>query len=471
LPGPEPLPAGTPAPFPVRRPLGLPSSGPLWWLLVIAASLLTARLTLMSIQYGCTIALVVVTVGLYARSRTAGLVAVWLCWLLAPFLRRIFLLSDPVVGAEPLALAPFLVTAIVAGLELQRVTLSPRARRMLLMVFAGYAIGVPVGFAHAPPAAAFAFFAYLTAAACFVIGYREAKEERPVLPRLLIASAPFLALYAFRQYYLLPLPEWDEVWRDASDFGTGGSDDQGRIRVWSTLNSPGTFASVMGIAAICYLTTRRLTPWTMAGALAVLGALALTYVRSAWLGLAVTLVAIVLISRGAALKRVLPLLIVLAALGPVALGGSTEAALTERASSFGTIETDTSGGDRWGASYILVPHALSQPLGVGIGQAGEPTRLGGGGVRVTDNGYLSLLLQTGPFGFLLVATALVGAARSAWRNAWRRPKGLDLLVFGIVTFSAVIAIFGDQLYGLGGMILWYAAGIAVRRHEMVEAPA
>lgn len=469
MPAADPVPAGVPAP--ARRPVNLPSDGPLWWLLVVVLSLLTARLTLISVQYGCTIALVVVTVGLYVRSRTAGLVAVWLCWLLAPFVRRVFLLSDPVVGAEPLALAPFLVTAIVIGLELQQMELSRRMRRMLLYVFIGYAIGVPLGFAAAPPAAAFAFFAYATAGACMVLGYREATATRPVLPRLLVATAPFLALYAFRQYYLLPLPEWDEVWREASDFGTGGSDDQGRIRVWSTLNSPGTFASLMGVAALAYLTTRRLSAWTMVGSLAVIGALALTYVRSAWLGLVVALIALVLVSRGGALKRVVPLILILAALGPVALGGSTKTALTERASTFGTIESDTSGGDRAGSSFILVPHAASQPLGVGVGQAGEPTRLGGGGVRVTDNGYTSLLLQVGPFGFLLVMLAAGAAAKRAWVNAWWRPRGLDLLVFGIIVFSAVSAIFGDQLYGLGGMIFWYAAGAAFGRSELREAAA
>lgn len=464
--GPDPVPAGAPS---AAHRVALPSSGPLWWLLVIAVSLLTAHLTLISIQYGCTIALVVITVGLYARSRTAGLVAVWLCWLVAPFARRVFLLSDPVVGAEPLALAPFLVTAVVISLELQQITLSKRLRKTLLYVVVGYAIGVPMGFLAAPPAAAFAFFAYVTAAGCVVIGYRESTQVRAVLPRLLVASAPFLALYAFRQYYVLPLPEWDEVWREAAAFETGQSSDQGRIRVWSTLNSPGTFAGVMGVASIAYLTTRRLTPWTLAGTLAVLAALALTYVRSAWLGLVITLVALVIVSRGGALKRVVPLIVILAALGPVALGGSTEAALSERASTFANLGTDTSGESRAGGSIVVIPYALSQPLGTGVGSAGEATRLGGGGgLRVTDNGYLSLLFQVGPAGFLLVMIAAGGAVRRAWRNAWRRPRGLDLLAFGIIVFSAVTFIFGDQLYGVGGMFFWYAAGIALGRSELWE---
>jgi putative inorganic carbon (hco3(-)) transporter len=467
----EPIPAGIPARAPRQR-VPLPTSGPLYWLMVVAVVIATAQLTLKSVQYGCTAALVVVTVGLYVRSRTAGLVAVWLCWLLAPFVRRLFLL-DPTatIGAEPLALAPFLITAIVIGLELQQMTLTPRLSKALRYVFIGYALGVPLGFANAPAAAAFAFFAYVTAGACMVIGYREAGPARPVLPRLLIAATPFLALYAFRQYYVLPLPEWDEVWRSTADFETGGSSDQGRIRVWSTLNSPGTFASLLGVAALAYVTTRRISPWNLVGCFSVLAALALTYVRSAWLGLAVSLVALLLVSRGGALRQLVPIGVVVIALGPVVLGGSTQEAVTERAQTFGNIEGDESGNDRGGGWVTLIPYSITQPLGSGLGTAGEPTRLAGGGIRVTDNGYISLLYQVGPFGFALIILAAWRATRYAWRSAWRRPRGLDLLAFGAVAFTGVVAVFGDQLYGLGGMIFWYFAGFALGRADQDEAAA
>ena len=465
---PEPIPAGPPAP--PQRPLSLPSGGPAWWALVLVVSVVTAQVSLISIQYGCTVALVVVTLGLYVRNRTAGLVAMWLTWLLLPFVRRILLLSETgaeVEAADPLALAPFLVTAVVVALEIQLASLSARARRILVRVAIGYSIGIPLGFLLAPPATAFAFFAYLTAAGCFVIGYREAKDATPVLPRLLIAAAPFLALYAFRQYYIEPLPEWDEVWQQTSDFGTAGSSDQGRIRVWATLNSPGTFSGVMAVSALCYVAARRLTPWVLVGSVAVMGALALTYVRSAWIGVAVTLIALVWVSRGRVLKRVLPVVAVSAVIAPIALGSSTQAALTDRLDTLGSVESDESGGDRAGTSLALVPFAAFNPIGTGLGQAGEPTRLGGGGIRVTDNGYLSLLLQVGPFGFALIAGALYSATRTAWRAARRRPSGIDLLAFAILTLSAIAAVFGDHLYGVGGMFVWYAAGLAVRRDEIV----
>jgi hypothetical protein len=448
----------------------LPASGVGWWLLVILAAAATARLTMVSVQLGCALALTVLVVGLYFANRTTGLWAVWLVWLLSPFLRRVFFLSDPIEDSDPLALLPFVVTAIVIAVEYTRVDLDPRSRRLLVLVTAGYAIGVPLGFLFSPAAASFALFAYLTAAGCFVIGYREGEEGRiAVLPRVLMVAAPLLAAYAFRQYFL-PLPEWDQVWFETADINSAGSPDGDRIRVWSTLNSPGTFGLILGVAGVCFVAMTRLTPLRLLGAMSVFGALALTYARSAWFGTVVAILAVAFVTRGKAIVRVGAVGLMLAALVPIAFGGATGAALGDRADTFGSLGQDESAQERLATSIRVLPNALALPLGRGVGQAGEATRLSGGGFRFTDNGYLSLMFQVGPFGFLLVMAAVVMAFRSAWRNAWRRPQEVDVLILAIFLFLIVTMFAGDQLYGVGGMIFWYMAGMAMRRGQ-IERPA
>lgn len=455
------LPSG-PRPARLLTVRGLP-----WWALALVVAVLTARLTMASIQLGCAVALVVLTVGLYVRNRTAGLVAVWIIWLLAPFLRRIFLLSEPIQAAEPLALVPFLVTAAVVAMELTQVRLSRRAWRLLRRVVVGYAVGLPLGLLLFPPAALFALFAYLTAAGCFVIGYREAEQRTLVLPTVLMIVTPLLALYAFRQYYL-PLPSWDFIWQRSADINSIGSPENGRIRVWSTLNSPGTFALVLGVATLALVMWRRVTPLRLVGALAVLGALALTYVRSAWVATLLASVVVVAVTRGAGLKRVAPVVVVLAALAPVALAGSTGAALTERANTFGALGQDESANERVGTRAGVLAFALRNPIGSGLGTAGEATRLGGGGFRYTDNGYLSLMIQVGPVAFLVVMSVVIAAVASAWRNAWRHAHSTDVLAFGVLFYFAVMLLAGDQLFGIGGMIFWYMSGLAMRRRELYE---
>jgi putative inorganic carbon (HCO3(-)) transporter len=390
---PEQISAALPRPGARRLPT---IGGPAWWCLALAVAGLTARLTMESIQLGAMVSIVILTVGLYVRHRTAALAVVWVVWLIAPFLRRIFLLSEPIQQAEPLALAPFLVTAAVITLDLTQVNMSRRSRRLMLLVLGGYCLGLPLGLLYVPSGAAFAFFAYLTAVGCFVLGYREAEERTVVLPTVLMIVAPVLAAYAFAQYYL-PLPEWDHIWQRTADINTVGSPESGRIRVWSTLNSPGTFSVVLGIAALALLAWRRLTPARVAAALVVLWALALTYVRSAWAGIAFALVGILFVSRGRAIPRVGPTLLVLAALAPVVVVGSTGAALGERFNTFGSLSHDTSAKARTNTPAHLVPIALGKPIGTGLGTAGEATRLSdAAGFKNTDNGYLSLISQVGP---------------------------------------------------------------------------
>src|SRR2546426_6063281 len=100
------------------RPRLLPSRGIGWWALSVAVALLTARLTMDSVQFGCAIAILVLTVCLYVRDRTAGLVAVWLVLLLVALLRPVLFQHLPSVRTEPLAVVPVLLTAAVGSLEL-----------------------------------------------------------------------------------------------------------------------------------------------------------------------------------------------------------------------------------------------------------------------------------------------------------------------------------------------------------------
>ena len=450
------------------RPRLLPSRGIGWWALSVAVALLTARLTMDSVQFGCAIAILVLTVCLYVRDRAAGLVAVWLVWLLIPLLRRILFQYVPSFGTDPLAVVPFLVTAAVVSFELSQATLSRRTRRLLLLGVGGYAIGLPLGALASPKTAAFALFAYLTALGCFVIGYREAEQKRLTLPSVLMIVTPLLALYAFRQYYF-PLPKWDLTWLHTAGVTSATSSETGRIRVWSTLNSPATFATVLGVAAITLVTWRKLTPVRLVSIFAVLGALALTYVRSVWAAILFTGVAILLATRGGALKRLGPVIILLVLLAPVVLGGSTRAAISDRFGTFGSLGQDTSAQARLGTSGGLIPQAFATPLGNGLGSAGEANKLSGSeGLRYSDNGYLAVLVQTGPVGFLTIISVIIVAIASACRNVWRRGDPTNVLVFGALTFLAVTMVAGDVLFGITGMIFWYLCGLAVRRRELLE---
>jgi hypothetical protein len=240
-------------------------------------------------QLGASAALVGLVVTAYVGHRPTGLMALWL---LAPGLRRVLGLETGYVGADPLAVAPFAATGLVAVLALLQLPLSRQAKVILTAAGVGLLLGVPAGIAN-PAAAAFAGFTYASALGALVIGWSEG--GRPLrhwsLSRALAVGAPVLAVYALVQYFVA-LPAWDAFWLEQVDFGSVGAPEEGKVRVFSTLNAPGVLAAVLALGLLLGLVRRRVDPVSLAlmALMALMAlvtvALALTYVRSAWLALA-----------------------------------------------------------------------------------------------------------------------------------------------------------------------------------------
>jgi O-antigen ligase len=142
-----------------------------------------------------------------------------------------------------------------------------------------------------------------------------------------------------------------------------------------------------------------------------------------------------------------------------------------RANTFGDLNGDISARARVATPLELVPQSITQPFGHGIGSAGEASRLGPSSpLRATDNGYLSLLYQAGPLGFLLVLGAAWVAMTRAVGNLVRyRSDPLDVLIIAMISFLLVGMIGGDLLYGVSGMAFWFLLGVSVRRSEAVPS--
>ncbi len=434
--------------------------------LAAAATLATALLTVRSPQLGASAALVGLVVTAYVGHRPTGLAALWALWLLAPGLRRVLALETGYVGSDPLALAPFAATGIVAALALLQFRLSRQAKVILIAAGVGLLLGLPAGIGD-PAAAAFAAVAYASALGALVIGWSEGGRPlgRWSLTRVLAVGAPVLALYALFQYFV-GLPTWDEVWLEQVNFVSVGAPEEGKIRVFSTLNAPGVLALVLALGLLLGLVRGRVGPVSLALMTLVTVALALTSVRSAWLALVAGILVLLVITRGRATPQLLALLAVLGVAGlALSLSQGTLDAFVQRASTFGDLGADDSAGAREETARALAPRIIAAPLGYGLGSSGEATRLGGGeGLRVVDNGYLSLAYQVGIPGAVLVLAGLFVATWTSARSALRAdPDRSAATLTAVLVFTIVLLLTGDQLYGLPGAILWYLVGAALAR--------
>jgi hypothetical protein len=423
-----------------------------------------------SLQAATALTLLVLLLAVYSQSRRAGLIGLWTIWLLTPALRRIVALAEGTPGADPLALLPFIATGVLALIELRRTTMSSAARTTLGIAALGFLIGAPMGLLADPLAFGFALTAYLAGLFAFAIGWADARGDgRLTLVQVLMVALPPIALYGVLQYFF-PLTSWDANWIASVDLESIGAPQEGHIRIFSTLNSPGTLGLVLAVGLVLGLSVRR-RPGLAVPATAVLAsALALTFVRSAWLALAFGLLVYAAAARGRSAGKLVGVIAVcLVAL--VVIGGSnpTTRAFTQRVTSLGELSEDDSAQERLSFTSQLLPTAVGQPLGAGVGQAGLAVRLDEGGgdgesLATTDNGYLALLYQVGLVGFLFVVIAMarsvVAAVRGLGSSEGPSRQARAAVLAALVTLLVAQA-GGDMLYGITGAVFWYLAGVAL----------
>ena len=445
------------------RPL-VPSA--VWWSLALIGAAATAVLTTRSLGYAACFVAVAVVLCVYLRSARAGLILMWVLWLVLPAVRRVLGLSEGFADADPLAAAPFAAIAIIGLAELSRAGLNRRGVAILFLALAGFAFGAPAGVLRDPAPAVFALFAYGSAVLAFVAGFREPREPTPTLLVVLVVAAVPLSLYGILQI-AAPLLPWDEAWLDAVDLVSIGNKDDGTLRAFSTLNSAGTLAVVLSLAVIGFVCLRRFRPPHVAALLVTLAGLGLTLVRSAWIALAVALLALLVTSpRRIGARVALAGAVSVAAVLLLFSGTQFASTIGDRAATLGDLSSDTSAQARVATPSLLVPALIREPLGVGLGAAGEASRLGsGGGLRAPDNALLSVIYQSGAVGLILVLAALVLGFASAIRNVRRRHSVTDVTVLGCLVLLGVALLAGDVFYGVTGVMLWYLVGFAVRSDD------
>nr|MBA2555780.1 hypothetical protein [Chloroflexota bacterium] len=194
---------------------------------------------------------VVALLWLYPRHRLAALALVWATWFLLPLLRRLLDVTFGFTRLDFLSLLPFALTGLAALLELRHARPSRRALAIMGLAAAAFLVGIPAGLSQPVPLA-FGLVSYGGAMAAAVLGYEDVRRQAGAvmgsLGRTLLALAPAIAAYAVIQYYFLDMLVWDISWVTETGIRSLRSPEPGRLRAFSTLNSPVPFAAVMAVA-------------------------------------------------------------------------------------------------------------------------------------------------------------------------------------------------------------------------------
>jgi hypothetical protein len=392
---------------------------------------------------------------------------VWWMWLLTPFVRR---LADYQLGAFTpptealILLAPFTVTAI-SGLTLLRygrVLLRLYAAPFLLCILGvvyGFLVGLPKVGAFAAAVGLLEWLTPLLLGFHLLALWRLFPQHRQIIRTTFVTGTFVLGVYALIQFFLLP--GWDRLWMIGSRMNSIGEPEPLEVRVFSVLNAPGPFATVL-IPGLLLLFESRTMFAKLTAVPGYVGFL-LSLVRSAWGGWMLGMVYLIWRLKGRLRTRLLVLTAIMGvAVVPVAMMGDISDATGDRVETLGTIGSDGSLAARQYMYQTATIDALMNPLGQGLGSAGF------------DSGYVTILWQLGWIGGSLYLGGLVWLV---WRvviaPAAAPPDQFTAILAATVLGYMGLLAFGTEHIEIAGCVLWSFLGLilASRRHHEQTADA
>lgn len=415
---------------------------------------------------------------LLGRKPALYLSFVWWTWFLTPEVRRVVDFHVGYTEQSLVMLAPYLVTAaaLVAVLRnlsrLERPYRAPLAFVALALIYA-YGVGllnnglVPATFDLLGWSVPVISGAYLLTHKNHIEAFQIA-VQRTFLGGLLVMGG-----YALLQYFLLP--PWDSYWMENVNLTTIGFPAPMEVRVFSTLNSPWPFAMIVMAGLLLLLGNR--SPIQPLGAIFGLAGFILSAVRSAWGGLIVGLIVIVVsLPFKQQVRFVGTLFALVIVVVPLALVTPLGERFAQRFESVTDLRSDTSFVERVELYSEFSSFTANNPLGQGLGSTGVASGIGNQDAqfRNLDSGIIALVYSFGALGTLYYIGGLLALYFNIIVYGGRVTGLIDAAYLAITVAMLSQLVFSNVWSGVAGMVLWFfpclylasrrSKGTSVRSH-------
>ena len=335
------------------------------------------------------------------------------CLMLFCFVSLVRRLIDAQAGwdpANPVLLTPYLCCSLT-GLSFLNYWLKPRPSYLgpMLLLLACITYGTLVAALQDRAAAGAADLLKWSVGPLFAVYLLEQSNQlarlRRVIEGTLIGAGTVIAAYGLFQY--VDPPTWDAEWmRGVTDLGMTsiGRPEPFAVRVFSTLNSPGSLGAILS-AAIVVASKHRLSIALPSMALMAV-TLALCQYRTLWAATALAIL-LVIIARPALLRpsNLLAIVGMAAGLAATTLIPDIAQTVSQRASSLGSLEADESLQERL-TQYRALTRDDDLIAGHGLGQNSVVRKLDGLAPAVIDSGLIDIWSSLGVIAGTLFLAAL-----------------------------------------------------------------
>ena len=436
-----------------------------------------ALLTVMSFAVGGIVAIVTfplcsLVVGwlLYRRYPIFYCSYVWWMWFVGSLVRRIIDLRCGYITPGPWHFSAGLITGMSILTLLKYL---PKAHKQGGMPFVmaaagcvyGYLINlVNQGFADIDQSS-FLLFGWLAPIAFgfhIFIHWRDYPLYRQNIQRTFLWGVLFMGAYGIVQYVFAP--PWDSFYLRAIKLQSGvlsfGDPEPFGIRVFSSMDAPQDFASIIGVGLImlfCLRGSQQL--WANGvGYLSLLVSLA----RSGWLSFLLSIsIFFMALKSNLKIRMLIGVLMTVLIVLPITTVEPFSETIGDRIESFENSRSDDSLKARTGAFDLLIGHALTEFVGLGLQSPIKPNIKISSTYDIGDNGILILFFALGwigAFPYLLGLLSLIFQIQQASN------KNNDLMLhiaYSVVLGQLGLIYFKSLFYGSFAMIIWGFLGIGM----------
>lgn len=272
-----------------------------------------------------------------------------------------------------------------------------------------------------------------------------------------------MGVYGIYQY--VAAPAWDVLWMTGTGMNSIGSPEPFAIRVFSTMNGPGILAYTLVAGLVLIMSRGNLFSYC-AGAFG-FGALLLSSVRAAWVALIIAII-LFLCKKKKYIARVM--LVVAGAsicAAIVIMVTPAHETILDRLNTFTDLSNDTSYQERTRGYSQLLPYAMEEPFGSGLGTMDakfhDNISLG-----TRDSGFWEIILSLGWIGGAVYLLSLVMLAVRSWphgKECSSEYTAAACITIGLLSQMAL----GSMMLGFTGLAIWSFGAMAMAQFGSRES--
>jgi hypothetical protein len=286
-------------------------------------------------------------------------------------------------------------------------------------------------------------------------------EIRATVLSSLRIALPAVAAYGVVQF--VSVPPWDAYYMETAPISSIGRSLPFEVRVFSTMNHPGTLAALLS-AGILLLLPRIRGP-EFVGILLASCTLFLTTQRAAIGALCLSLLVIVVASRSRAVRRGFLKLAIISAAAVLVASAVPEMGqkLTSTFASIARLGEDDSAQARLMQYGQLAIQVEGSPFGAGLAWATNRVQRERGAELALDSGVIDILVSFGIAGGLLFLGMLAVLLARGWMIATMADDAQARAELGVVIYGLALLPFSSQHAGEPGVFLYLGLGLLLAR--------